>query len=322
MSQDIKNVMYTNPAFAPVAAIGDITDSLSTKKKVWNNTPYNETTQANYNQANEFADYLNNMSATDEDLTDYSGMGTKAVKKSSPLKGSKTKYYTTYGINNNTSNQNYNDFVNALLNGTATSASDYISGKNQAAINSYNDALNAARNDLTTAFGNAWSNGSDLVNSRDNAQYNEALRQLQTQLNRGFLSEAGYNEALGKLNSQRNTNQASLSDMYNTSYNNWLDDLAQTFAKEAYNDQMATDQYAWLRGDYYDPTKATNAWITIANYYDQYGKGLMEGFLNDANTYRPDEYIAYGSNAQGQYNPLLGIFDGKKKKTDENIGAF
>lgn len=269
----------------------------------------------NYNKAIDFL----NQSGLYEDQYQKGIKDTSAIKKSSKLKGSKTRYYDHYGVWNDTGNSALDNYINSGLGDW----DQYQQAQTTAFNNQYNLASDNYLRDYINQYLDPYRTNLDTsLNTANDKQFADAKSKLDAQLSRGYLSDTGYNKALADLEAQVSGNLGGLSNVYNSQLNSWNDDISQAWAKGANASSLANDPYAWLNADkYMQFDEAKRGVGSLGDHITNYGGGLMDSLLAANNSYNPDEYIATGANYQGVFNPEFD-FNTKKKKNAENIGAF
>lgn len=281
----------------------------------------------NYNTA---ADYLNNYYNTlpnnQQKVNAGSGWGIDTWKKRGW--GGSDKYWMPYWtVNTNTGNNVMNDYINSGLGNWNTYLNNQSNAFNTYYKNMADKSYDENADRILSSYGAAGQQ--NFVNQNDSSQYADAKKQLDNQLARGYLSDVGYQQALNKLNNQVATNKANLAQLASNQYNTWSDDLAQLWAKNTLSADNGLDSNSWIKN--YDAWKGYNgqdfndlysdAVDAMNNYQTQFiSDDLMNAALNPYSLYNPDEYIAWGSANQGQFNPYLDFNANKKRPTLDNIG--
>lgn len=282
-----------------------------------------ELSKGQYNNVKAFQDWYNGWKTDDEDLNAL-WSGTYAVKKDSPYKKAKTKYYNQYGAYNNTGNS----YLDAFLTSGSGDFNNYLNKQMSDYQKNYQNKADSLLKDYTSQYLNDIYNSKvDNVNSTNQSLYDEAAATIDRQLKRGYLSDSGYNKAIQELQSQMGLNAQALTGAYDSQVGTWEDGLSQAWAKDLLDSSKLNDEYTWLGGinenTWADPIKG------ITNYGDSYiangGIDALTQAMKAVNTFNPDTYIAKGAEAQGQYNPfdINAVNNNKKKKKDElSVGAF
>lgn len=162
-------------------------------------------------------------------------------------------------------------------------------------------------------------NVSNVAQSVDQKQYDQAKNKLDQQLARGYMDQRQYSKALAALNDNRVANRQALADIGNNQLNQWKTDIAQAYDQAL--DSDLTDDWiknynAWkgddLSGLYNKATDAANAYL-MNNVSDDYLSSLM----NQTNTYNPDLYMATGVASGG--DDSLAQWDTGRRKRKANL---
>ena len=162
-------------------------------------------------------------------------------------------------------------------------------------------------------------NVSNVAQSVDQKQYDQAKNKLDQQLARGYMDQRQYSKALAALNENRIANRQALADIGSNQLNQWKTDIAQAYDQAL--DSDLTDDWiknynAWkgddLSGLYNKATDAANAYL-MNNVSDDYLSSLM----NQTNTYNPDLYMATGVASGGEDS--LSQWDTGRRKRKANL---
>lgn len=265
----------------------------------------------NRDQYNRYNDLVNlwNQDNPNEYTQGADVHGVKAIKKSTS-KGHKTNYYDQYGIDPTGSNYALNKYAQDLIGGNTLSASDWLSGQRTA----YTDAYQKAADEAVKNYLNPYqSNMQSSISSAQKAAFDEAKAKLDAQKAYGYLSDVGYNNALAKLQNQTGTVNDAMYNAYAGKLDEWEQNL-----NDMYNQGKGLiGGWNWANNSM-DYTKDQN-WLDAAaqaGLYNQnaMNQGILSSVMDMANTYTPEEWIAYGAGTQGQYNPFVDFTSGKKKK--------
>ena len=313
------------PAIGTVmgGAIGGTLGALGLSKgpsyqgRIGDSTGYNQTSYQNYSNMNDLvkqwnADNPNQYSqgATNSWTDIYGGGKSLFGKKKSPI------YSVGYGIKNDTGNQAVDQYANYLLGGGSQGASDWLQGQR----NNYSNAMQDAAKSAVSGYIDPYrqSQQESVANSLSSA-FDEAKSKLDAQKAYGYLSDVGYQKALDKLMNQRGAVQAGMNDAYNAQVGNWENNL-----NDMYN-RALSGIGAW---DWVNPFDAENGEYSkqnaLAKNYAQnsINQDILNSLLSDANTFTPEEWIAYGAGNQGQYNPFVDFTpsSSRKKRTTSTEG--
>lgn len=220
-----------------------------------------------------------------------------------------------YGINSNTGNQAVDQYANYLLGGGTQGASDWLQGQRS----KYNTDMQKAAKSAVSGYIDPYRNAQqDSINTALEAAYNESLAKLDRQKAYGYLSDLGHQKAVDKLYQQRGSVQSGMNDVYNAQLSNWENNLNDMYQK-AINGVGAWDfvnPFDREGSDYYKQNQ-------LAQNYAQnsINNDIMNSLLSQANTFTPEEWIAYGAGEQGAYNPFADFTSGmRRKKTTSTEG--
>lgn len=273
---------------------------------------YERVSQGQYNAYRDMVDWLNKQyQAGDDRILDYGTVtGTKAVKKKHRAKSATTSYENQYGVQGNREdNTALNDYLDYMQ---RTGTNDFDAYKQQQAntfaTNYAKYADEALKSQINNYLGGYNTGRQSNVSAADQAKYTEAKEVLDRQLARGYLSGIGYQKALSKLNEQQGSNQTAMSNAYNALYNDFEDDLSQAWQKGL----ITPGEYDWLNAA--DNLNFTDAYGNLAGISEGINDDAFRSAMYAANIYNPDEYIAYGAENQGQYDPTFDSTSGGKKK--------
>ena len=233
--------------------------------------------------------------------------GTYAVKKSTS-RGHKTNYYDQYGINMNTGNQAIDQYANYLLGGGTQGATDWVTGKRTDYSNAMKDAAKSAVSGYINPYRQSQQ---DSVNSSLNTAFEEAKAKLDAQKAYGYLSDVGYQKALDKLMNQRGSVQSGMNDAYNAQVSNWENNL-----NDMYNTAISGIKgWDWVNPFDVEGGEYAKQNALAQNYaQNSINQDVLNSLLSDANTFTPEEWIAYGAGNQGQYNPFIDFTPTSRKK--------
>lgn len=233
--------------------------------------------------------------------------GTYAVKKSTS-RGHKTNYYGQYGINMNTGNQAVDQYANYLLGGGTQGATDWVTGKRTDYSNAMKDAAKSAVSGYIDPYRQSQQ---DSVNSSLNTAFEEAKAKLDAQKAYGYLSDVGYQKALDKLMNQRGSVQSGMNDVYNAQISNWENNL-----NDMYNTAISGIKgWDWVNPFDVDGGEYAKQNALAKNYaQNSINQDILNSLMSDANTFTPEEWIAYGAGNQGQYNPFIDFTPTSRKK--------
>lgn len=171
-----------------------------------------------------------------------------------------------------------------------------------------NNFVNSIKNNVT-----------NVAQSVDQRQYDQAKNKLDQQLARGYMDQRQYSKALAALNDNRVANRQALAEIGNNQLNQWKTDIAQAYDNAL--DSDLTDGWiknynAWkgddMSGLYDKATDAANAYL-MNNVSDDYLSSLM----SQSNTYNPDLYMATGVASTG--DDTLGQWGVGRRKRKANL---
>lgn len=319
MAGELENTVNAFPATAYTKAIGNAL-GLGGRQKVmkddastWGNR-YNRVDSGTYNRYNDLVNQWNadnpNQYAEGDDIH-----GVQAVKKSTS-RGHKTNYYDQYGLGNQSGNKALDQYANYLLGGGTQGANDWVQGQRTNYSNAMRDASKAAVSGYVDPYRQSQQ---ESVNSSLNSAFDEAKAKLDAQKAYGYLSDVGYQKALDKLMNQRGAVQSGMNDVYNAQVSNWENNL-----NDMYN-RALSGIGGW---DWVNPFDAEGGEYSrqnaLAQNYAQnsINQDILNSLMSDANTFTPEEWIAYGAGNQGQYNPFVDFTpsSGRKKRTTSTEG--
>ena len=155
------------------------------------------------------------------------------------------------------------------------------------------------------------------VTDRDTAAFDEAKAKLDAQKAYGYLSDTGYAKALEKLRGQTAMNQDAMRQAGVGAQTQFLSDLGQQYGT------IQNNPWDWASNQ--RDINRDQDWLNFTKWGqdNQLSQGYLNSLMDAANQYTPDEWIAYGAGAQGQYNPYLDFTAGARKKrkdlNNENI---
>lgn len=285
--------------------------------RVGDSTGYNQTSYQNYSNMNDLikqwnADNPNQYSqgATNSWVDVYGGGRSASNKRKKPV------YYVGYGIKNDTGNQAVDQYANYLLGGGNQGANDWLQGQRT----NYNKSMQDAAKSAVSGYIDPYRQSQqESINSSLSSAFDEAKSKLDAQKAYGYLSDVGYQKALNKLNTQRGAVQAGMNDVYNAQVSNWENNL-----NDMYN-KAISGIGAW---DFVNPYDSEGSEFykqnALAQNYAQnsINQDILNSLLSDANTFTPEEWIAYGAGNQGQYNPFVDFTpsSSRKKRTTSTEG--
>lgn len=321
------NYLYSNPATGALRAASKLGFGGGTKRSYATNTgdwKAKGISDVSVDAYNKYGD-LRNLYNEGKAQEDWAGTGQAkgqdvAVVKKDGLSGHKTKTYVNnrYGLGQSqgdtAGDYALNQYRDYLLGGGDKGASDWLSNQQSAYQSSMNDAYNSQVNDYTNAIQQMIGTG---VTDRDTAAFDEAKSKLDAQKAYGYLSDTGYAKALEKLRGQTAMNQDAMRQAGVGAQTQFLSDLGQQYGTIQNNPwDWATNQRDINRDQ---------DWLNFTKWGqdNQLGQGYLNSLMDAANQYTPDEWIAYGAGAQGQYNPYQDFTAGIRKKrkdlNNENI---
>ena len=264
-----------------------------------------------YNEGRAKEDWAGNGQARGRDVTH--------VKKNT-IKGHKTKDYVRerYGLSqtqgDTAGDYALNQYRDYLLGGGNKGASDWLANQQNAYQSAMNDAYNSQVNDYTNAIQQMIGTG---VTDRDTAAFDEAKSKLDAQKAYGYLSDTGYAKALEKLRGQTAMNQDAMRQAGVGAQTQFLSDLGQQYGT------IQNNPWDWANNQ--RDINRDQDWLNFTKWGqdNQLSQGYLNSLMDAANQYTPDEWIAYGAGAQGQYNPYYDFTAGTRKKrkdlNNENI---
>ena len=264
-----------------------------------------------YNEGKAQEDWAGNGQARGQDV---------AVIKKGGLGGHKTKTYVNnrYGLaqsqGDTAGDYALNQYRDYLLGGGNKGASDWLSDQQNAYQSAMNDAYNTQVNDYTNAIQQMIGSG---VTDRDAAAFDEAKAKLDAQKAYGYLSDTGYAKALEKLRGQTAMNQDAMRQAGVGAQTQFLSDLGQQYGT------IQNNPWDWANNQ--RDINRDQDWLNFTKWGqdNQLSQGYLNSLMDAANQYTPDEWIAYGAGAQGQYNPYQDFTAGIRKKrkdlNNENI---
>lgn len=236
-----------------------------------------------------------------------STQGTKAIKKSTS-RGHKTSYFMQYGLGNQAGNQALDQYANYLLGGGTQGATDWVTGKRTDYSNAMKDASKAAVSGYIDPYRQSQQ---DSVNNSLNSAFEEAKAKLDAQKAYGYLSDVGYQKALDKLTNQRGAVQSGMNDVYNAQVSNWENNL-----NDMYNRAISGIKgWDWVNPFDVEGGEYSKQNALAQNYaQNSINQDILNSLMSDANTFTPEEWIAYGAGNQGQYNPFIDFTPTSRKK--------
>lgn len=308
--------MYTAQAAAIASAIGGGGNkTIRDDAAGWGSN----ITEVNRDQYNRYNDLVNLWNA--DNPNEYTGgsdvYGQKIIKKSTS-RGHKNKRYDQFGIDPNASNYALNQYAQDIIGGNNLSASDWLGGKRSAYSDAYQNAADTAVGDYLNPYR---TNMQSSITSAQQSAFDEAKARLDAQKAYGYLSDLGYQNALAKLQGQTGTVNDAMYNAYAGKLGEWEQNLNDMYAKG--KGQIGGWDWATNRGDY---SRGQN-WLDAAQQAGLYNQNAMSNdilssVMDMANTYTPEEWIAYGAGTQGQYNPFIDFtpYSGRKKRTTSTEG--
>ena len=311
------SAMFPGLGTALGATLGGLVGGLgaSTKKTMRDDAASwgSNISRVNQDQYNRYNDLVNLWNADNpNEYTEGSDVhGTLAIKKGSGLKGHSTSYYDQYGIDPNASNYALNQYAQDIIGGNKLSASDWLGGKRSAYSDAYQKAADTAVSDYLNPYK---TNMQSSITSAQQSAFDEAKAKLDAQKAYGYLSDLGYQNALAKLQAQTGTVNDAMYNAYAGKLGEWEQNLNDMYAKG--KGQIGGWDWAANQGDY----SKGQSWLDAAQQAGLYNQNAMSNdilssVMDMANTYTPEEWIAYGAGTQGQYNPTEGFSPvGKRKK--------
>lgn len=284
--------------------------------RVGSSDGYNQTSYQNYSNMNDLVNQWNKDNAN-QYVQDATGSWTDFYKggRSRSGKSKNDTFSVGYGIKNDTGNQAVDQYANYLLGGGTQNANDWLTGQRSAYTTGMQNAAKSAVNNYMDPF---ISGQQDSINAAQQSAFDEAKAKLDRQKAYGYLSDLGYQKALDKLNTQTGSVRSNMNDVYNAQLNNWSNNLNDMYQK-AINGAGAWDfvnPFDREGSDYYRQNQ-------LAQNYAQnsMNQDIMNSLLADANTYTPEQWIAYGAGEQGAYNPFADFTSGtRRKKTTSTEG--
>ena len=328
-SYDAKKVaVYSNPLTGPVASIGKALGLGGTKTRHSTNTGDWDSRGINRVSKNAYDNYgdLRNLYNEGKAQNDWAGNGQAigqdktVVKKKQPWGSTSTKTYVTdvYGLGqsqgNTAGDYALNQYRDYLLGGGNKGASDWLANQQNTYQSAMNDAYNSQVNDYTNAIQQMIGTG---VTDRDMAAFDEAKAKLDAQKAYGYLSDTGYAKALEKLRGQTAMNQDAMRQAGVGAQTQFLSDLGQQYGT------IQNNPWDWASNQ--RDINRDQDWLNFTKWGqdNQLSQGYLNSLMDAANQYTPDEWIAYGAGAQGQYNPYQDFTAGTRKKrkdlNNENI---
>lgn len=276
-------------------------------------------TEVNRDQYNRYNDLVNLWNADNpNEYTQGSDVHGQKVIKKSTSRGHKNKRYDQFGIDPNASNYALNQYAQDIIGGNSLSASDWLGGKRSAYSDAYQNAADTAVGDYLNPYR---TNMQSSITSAQQSAFDEAKARLDAQKAYGYLSDLGYQNALAKLQGQTGTVNDAMYNAYAGKLGEWEQNLNDMYAKG--KGQIGGWDWATNQGDY---SRGQN-WLDAAQQAGLYNQNAMSNdilssVMDMANTYTPEEWIAYGAGTQGQYNPFIDFtpYSGRKKRTTSTEG--
>ena len=280
----------------------------------WDARGINRVSKNAYDNYGDLLNIYNTGRAQDDLATDGRALGKDYVKKRTLRHGTKTRTYDVYGLGGDTGNYAMDQYKDYLIGGGNKGASDWLSDQQNAYQSSMNDAYNSQVNDYTNAIQQMIGSG---VTDRDTAAFDEAKSKLDAQKAYGYLSDTGYAKALEKLKGQTAMNQDAMRKAGVGAQTQFLSDLGQQYGT------IQNNPWDWASNQ--RDINRDQDWLNFTKWGqdNQLSQGYLNSLMDAANQYTPDEWIAYGAGAQGQYNPYYDFTAGTRKKrkdlNNENI---
>lgn len=280
----------------------------------WASRGINRVSKNAYDNYGDLLNIYNTGRAQDDLATDGRALGKDYVKKRTLRHGTRTRAYDVYGLGGDTGNYAMDQYKDYLLGGGNKGASDWLSDQQNAYQSSMNDAYNSQVNDYTNAIQQMIGAG---VTDRDTAAFDEAKSKLDAQKAYGYLSDTGYAKALEKLRGQTAMNQDAMRQAGVGAQTQFLSDLGQQYGT------IQNNPWDWANNQ--RDINRDQDWLNFTKWGqdNQLSQGYLNSLMDAANQYTPDEWIAYGAGAQGQYNPYQDFTVGTRKKrkdlNNENI---
>ena len=320
--------VYNNPVTRPLAAVGKALGlggtktRRSTNTRDWDSRGINRVSKSAYDNYGDLRNLYNEGKAQN----DWAGNGqakgqdTTVVKTKAPWGSTKTKTYVkdVYGLGqaqgDTAGDYALNQYRDYLLGDGNKGASDWLANQQNAYQSAMNDAYNSQVNDYTNAIQQMIGTG---VTDRDAAAFDEAKSKLDAQKAYGYLSDTGYAKALEKLRGQTAMNQDAMRQAGVGAQTQFLSDLGQRYGT------IQNNPWDWASNQ--RDVNRDQDWLNFTKWGqdNQLSQGYLNSLMDAANQYTPDEWIAYGAGAQGQYNPYQDFTAGTRKKrkdlNNENI---
>lgn len=284
----------------------------------WDSRGISKVSQDAYNKYGDLRNLYNEGRTQDDWATDGRALGKDYVKKRTLRHGTRTREYDVYGLGQSqgdtAGDYALNQYRDYLLGGGNKGASDWLANQQNAYQSSMNDAYNSQVNDYTNAIQQMIGSG---VTDRDTAAFDEAKSKLDAQKAYGYLSDTGYAKALEKLRGQTAMNQDAMRQAGVGAQTQFLSDLGQQYGT------IQNNPWDWANNQ--RDINRDQDWLNFTKWGqdNQLSQGYLNSLMDAANQYTPDEWIAYGAGAQGQYNPYYDFTAGTRKKrkdlNNENI---
>ena len=323
-----RTAVYSNPFTGSIASVGKALGLGGTKTRHstntgdWDSRGINRVSKSAYDNYGDLRNLYNEGKAQ----KDWAGTGQAigqdrtVVKKKEPWGSTSTKTYVTdvYGLGQSqgdtAGDYALNQYRDYLLAGGNKGASDWLANQQNAYQSAMNDAYNSQVNDYTNAIQQMIGSG---VTDRDAAAFDEAKAKLDAQKAYGYLSDTGYAKALEKLRGQTAMNQDAMRQAGVGAQTQFLSDLGQRYGT------IQNNPWDWASNQ--RDINRDQDWLNFTKWGqdNQLSQGYLNSLMDAANQYTPDEWIAYGAGAQGQYNPYQDFTAGTRKKrknlNNENI---
>ena len=241
-------------------------------------------------------------------------------------------WYGSYAKGNTSYDNALNDYINGNRgwgNLNDTDWNTFASGMQ----NAYDNQLSSLNNNLMDYQDSKLDNyrvGTDytnnLIDTRNQELYNNALSKLNRDRDRGYLSDVGYQTALDALNNQIAVNRNMLNTEAQNWYNQAYDDLGQIRTENWWNPMAGNALMNY--NDLIGGTLGNNAaYGNTLSAIDDYANARLNDdyFLSSllSDSYNPDEYSATGAEQQGLYNPDFGFTAPRRSRLRYNsIGEY
>lgn len=281
-------------------------------------TNLTETSAVAYNNVNDLVNQWNDKNPN-QYVQGATGSWQDLYQKDKSMGRKATTVVDHYGINANTGNKVVDQYGNYLLGGGTQGATKWLEGER---AKYKTDMENAAKSAVSGYIDPYISGQQGYVDNALEAAFQESLDKLKRQKAYGYLSQIGYDKAEKKLNEQKGSVQANMNDAYSglvhTGEKSWLTNLNNMYntAIGRIGEWDFVNPFDAEGSDYYKQNQ-------LAQNYAQnsINEDIIKSILANANTFTPEEWIAYGAGEQGQYNPFADFTAGtRKKKTTSTSG--